>query len=82
MKNNLPYISLKVINQDGRVISVAGKKSRRIYYFVKANDFQDCTIKVSVRYGPGVYNKGTYDEKVYTTKEFLTFVLQAFLEPD
>jgi len=81
MKNNQPYISLKVIKPDGKVISVAGRKSRRIYYFVKANDFQDCTIKVSVRYSPGVYNKGTYSDGIYNTKEYLAFVLQAFLEP-
>lgn len=76
MKNNQPYISLKVIPQHGKVISVASRKTRRIYYFVEANNFQDCVFKLSVRYGPGIYNKGGYK-----TKEDFILSLKAFLEP-
>lgn len=76
MKNKKPYVSLKIIPQDGKVISVASRKTRRIFYIVKANNSQNCIFKVSVRYGPGIYNKG-----IYQTKEYTVFVLEAFLEP-
>jgi len=75
MKNNKPFISIKIVSKDGETKKVGSKKRRRVFNFIKANDFQNCTVKVSVRYGPGFYNKGTYQNK-----QDLIHALKTFLE--
>jgi pyruvate-formate lyase-activating enzyme len=75
MKNNKPLISLKVISKDGRVKRVASRKTRRIFHFIEAVDFQNYVVKVSVVYSPGFSNKG-----VYKTKADFIYALKAFLE--
>ena len=77
IKNNSPYISLKVISKHGKVISVASRKTKRIFYFIKAGNFSGCVFKVSVRYKPEVFNSGEY-----FSKKDLISALKAFLEPD
>lgn len=76
MKNNQPYISIKIVPNSGKEISVASWKRRRINHFIEANNFSDCVVKVSVKYGPGAFNKG-----LYKTKEDFILALEAFLEP-
>lgn len=75
IKNSSPYISLKIIPKHGKVISVASRKTKRIFYIVKAENFSDCIFKVSVRYKPGISNSGEYNSK----KDLLS-ALKAFLE--
>ena len=75
MKNNKPYISIKIIFQDGKVRRVASRKIRRIFHFIEANNFQNCVVKVSVIYGQGIYNKG-----IYKNKQDLIYALKIFLE--
>jgi len=74
MKMNQPSISIKIIFQDGKVKRVNSKKRRRIFHFVKANNFSDCQIKVCVTYEKGYYNKGIYKnitDSLYALKIFL-----------
>ena len=75
MKNNRPYISLKVVSKDGKVKKVGGKKIRRINKFIEANNFQDCVVNLSVTYQKGYRNWG-----VYETKEDMVNALMDFLE--
>lgn len=77
MKNNKPYVAIKIIAIDGKVKSIASRKIRKIMKFIKANNFQNCVIKVAVIYGPGFSNKG-----VYKTKENFVCALKAFLESE
>lgn len=64
MKMNKPKILIKIIFEDGRVKSVGSKKRRKIFHFFKANNFQNCLIKISVDYGNGFFNKGVYNNKI------------------
>lgn len=75
MKNNQLYISIKIVSKDGETKKIGSKKRRRIFNFIKINNFQDCVVKVSVKYGPGFYNKG-----IYKTKADLISALKIFLE--
>lgn len=75
MKNNKPYVAIKIIAISGKVKSIATRKTRRIFHFIEANNFQNCVVKVSVLYGSGFSNKG-----VYKTKEDFIYALKAFLE--
>ena len=77
MKPNPPYISLKIVPKHGEVISVGSHKTRRIYHKLEGDKSLDCVFEVSVTYGPGAFNAGTYE-----TKDDLVFALKAFLEPD
>lgn len=76
MKKNKPRISIKIVSQDKKVNSVSSRKIRKINRFIKANNFENCVVKVSVKYGLGLFNKGTY-----LTKDDLVNALEAFLEP-
>lgn len=74
MKNNKPYISIKIISKDKKVKQVSSRKTRRIFHFIEAGDFQNCVIWLSVIYGPRESNKGLYKNKtdlVYALKTFL-----------
>ncbi len=75
MKNNKPYISIKIVYKDKKVKQVSTRKTRRIFSFIKANDFQNCVIWLSVMYGLGEFNKG-----LYKSKTDLIRALKAFLE--
>lgn len=75
MKNNKPFISIKIISKDKKVKQVSSRKTRRIFHFIEANNFQDCNIWLSVIYGPGESNKGLYRNKTDLVK-----ALKAFLE--
>ena len=76
MKNNNPFISLKIVNkQTGKILRTSSHKSRHIFYFFKADKFKDCVFKVSVRYKDGSKNEGEYQNK----KDAI-YALRAFLE--
>jgi len=76
MKNNSPFIRLKIINkQTGKILRTASHKSRHIFYFFKAVKFENCVFKVSVRYDDGGKNEGEYQNK----KDAI-YALRAFLE--
>ena len=71
-----PLISLKIFGKDSeKVDSLVSRKRRRIYAFLKADNFKDCTFNVRVRYEYGLPNEGTY-----ATKKELIHALKAFLE--
>lgn len=74
--NNL-FITLKVINEKGRMIrKVGSSKIRRVYCFLQANKFKDCVFNLSVRYGrPEEINEG-----LYKTKKDLILAIRAFTE--
>lgn len=76
MKKNKPCISIKVVTKDGKVKSISSRKRGRINRFIEANNFKDCVAKVSVKYGPGMFNQGTYK-----TKDNLVYALKTFLDP-
>lgn len=76
MKKNKPRISIKIVSQDKKVKSISSRKIRKINRFIKANNFANCVLKVSIKYGPKLFNKGTY-----LTKDDLVKALEAFLEP-
>lgn len=75
MKNNKPLISLKITHQDKKVKQVSSRKTRRIFHFIEANYFQNCTVWLSVHYGSRESNNG-----IYKTKTDLINALKAFLE--
>ena len=75
MKNIKPYILIKIISNSKKVKSISSHKRGRINRFIKANNFENCVVKISVKYGPGLFNKG-----VYETKEDLISAMNAFLE--
>jgi hypothetical protein len=73
-----PYITIKITNKaDKMVQKVASRKSKRIFNYLQAGKFKDCTFSVCVNYGKGFKNEGTYNSKKY-----LIFALKAFLEKD
>jgi len=72
---NKPKISIKVANKDGKVKRVSSNKRRRIYRFLKANNFLNCLIEVCVTYGAGITNKGVYKNQTDSIN-----ALKAFLE--
>ena len=74
--NSRPLISLKITPKHGKVISVASRKTKRIYHKLEADNFPDCDFQVLVRYETGGYNSG-----VYKSKNDTVFALRAFLEP-
>ena len=75
MKNNKPYISIKIIYGDKKVKGISTRKTRKIFHFTEANNFQNCVIWLSVKYGTGEFNKG-----IYKNKTDLISALKAFLE--
>ena len=81
MKNEIkssPFISIKIKNTNGQVISsIASRKIKRIYHFLQAGKFKDCVFLVNVVYGNNFNNQGEYENKreLYST-------LKAFLEKD
>ena len=71
-----PLILLKIFNDKGKLIDRAGgRKSKRIFRFFEAGNFQNCVFKVSVR-----YNNGWQNEGIYESKKELYFALKCFLE--
>ncbi len=70
-----PNISIKIIDSSKKVKRVVSKKSKRIYQFLKANNFENCVFDVCVTYQKGVTNQGRYKNK-----EDLISVLKIFLE--
>ena len=71
-----PFISLKIINDNGKTIHSKGSRSkRRILHFIKANKFQNCLYKIRVLYTDGMTNEGEYK-----TKKDLLITLHAFTE--
>ena len=70
-----PKISIKIIKKSKVVNRITSRKAKRIYYFLKANKFQDCLFDVRVAYQKEVINEG-----VYQTKHDLFCALKVFLE--
>ena len=76
MKNSSePTILVKITTPKGNVIRIRSKKTKRIFHFLKAENFLKCVFEVRVNYGDGYENSGTYFSKSDTTK-----VLKIFLE--
>lgn len=75
MKSNSPWISLKILNKNGKVIqTIRSSKSRRIFYFIQRKEFSDCLFEVNVKYEKGYWNKSIpipKDEILKTLKTFL-----------
>lgn len=78
MKKNKPFILLKVINNKGRVVKmIATHKIKRVYFFLKAENFEDCMFKLCVRYKNDCKNEGEYQ-----TKKDLVLALKVFMDVD
>lgn len=75
MKNNKPFISIKIINNDKKVKLISSHSRRRIFRFIEANNFQNCVVWVTVNYSPRYSNRA-----MYTTKPDLIYALKVFLE--
>jgi hypothetical protein len=84
MKNK-PLINLKILNNRGEIVDrVRTRKTRRIYHYLQANKFSDCTFNLLVKYGKYKNNFGkiaSFDnEGDYKTKKELIHALKAFTE--
>lgn len=76
MKNKIsPSITLKIIKNSLIVKQLRTRKSKRIFQFIQAENFSDCIFIVSVCYGFGLNNSGSY-----ATKNDLLNALRMFLE--
>lgn len=72
------FITIKVFDKNGKGIRVvASRKTKRFYYFLKAENFLNCLFQLRVRYANGNVNEGDY-----STKKELIFALKAFTKPD
>jgi len=73
-----PFVSLKIIDKNGRAVKkVASRKSKRVFNFIQAGNFEDCRFYVCVNYGASFNNQGEY-----SSKSNLVQALKAFLEKD
>lgn len=74
---NRPYISLHIINNNGKTVNrIGSRKSRRIYHFIQRDKYLNCVFELSITYPiHGLTNAGTYK-----TKNKLLQALRAFLE--
>lgn len=81
-----PKISIRIYKDSKMVKSIASRKVRRIYHFIKANNFSDCLYKVQIFYGDNINNEKEYKTKLvlnegdYKTKKELIYALKNFLE--
>jgi histone deacetylase complex regulatory component SIN3 len=75
MKMNKPKILIKIVDQEGKVKRVSTRKSKRVWRFLKAENFSKSVIIVSVTYKKRYKNQGEYS----TLSEALS-ALEAFLE--
>lgn len=75
---NKPLISLKIVGKNGeKVRTFVTRKTKRIYSSLKAEKFKECVFRLTVRYGNGSSNEGSYK-----TKDDLIYALKTFTEPD
>lgn len=73
---NKPYISLKVVDKKGKVRrSIASRKKRRIFRFIKAKKSPDCVFEVCI-----IYQKEYRNEGIYKSKKGLLHALEMFTE--
>jgi hypothetical protein len=75
MKMNKPKILIKIDNRNRVVKRVSTRKSKRVWKFLKAENFSNSVIIIKVDYGNGYKNEGKY----YSSDEAM-FALKAFLE--
>lgn len=71
---NKPKILIKIIDNDGKVKRVSTKKSKRIYRFLKADNFLNSRIFINISYREGYKNQGEYlsvGEALLALKAFL-----------
>lgn len=71
---NKPKILIKIVDNDGKVKRVSTKKSKRIYRFLKADNFLNSRIFINISYGEGYKNQGEYlsvGEALLALKAFL-----------
>ncbi|MFA7301014.1 MAG: hypothetical protein WC069_01800 [Candidatus Shapirobacteria bacterium] len=71
-----PKISIRIYKDSKMVKSIASRKVRRIYHFLKADKFQNCCFELRVNYEFG------FNEGIYFTKEDLLQVIPDFLDAD
>jgi hypothetical protein len=72
---NKAKIMLKIVRNSKEVKSIRTDKTRKIFHFLKAEDFQNCQFIVSVKYSGGGSNEG-----IYQTKKEVINALKMFLE--
>lgn len=75
---NKPKITIKVINKNGKAKRVVSRKRRRIFQFLKANNFQNCLMEVKVTDKDGYFNEGIYNntrDTINALKDFLEVLI-------
>ncbi len=79
MKKIKAKISIKIVSNSKVVKSISTRKTRRIFHFIKAEDFQNCLYKLHVSYWNGKVYEGN-SQGIYNNKKDLINALEAFLD--